>query len=384
MRSRNGEFGIFPRRSRKTVFYYYWIYDKDGNRKYRSTGKQDYNEALKYCRSMQIKGQLYIGTSYSFDAYTKDFFVYGICPYISYRLLRGYSYGKTWAKKQRSLLQKIIQPYFCDTDIRAISSKKIDEFMLRLRQEKTGAKTLNHVLTALKAIFGYAKKTGAIDINPAEGVKQFNIALHEKGIFSREELVVLFNTLPEFSGIWKDSIHFLLNYIAVTTGLRLGEILALRPENITETTIIVEHSWNRIEGLKGTKTGKTRIVPISVELGKALGNFIMNHNINGFLFSANKGLTPMDHKAVYRHFWHALSEIGISKEARKKRNLSFHSYRHTFNTMLLEAGINPETIRLITGHSINMTARYSHIQLSNMPEITEKLLIIKQPLSIAT
>jgi hypothetical protein len=71
MRSRTGEFGIFPGRSRKTVFYYYWIYDKEGNRKYRSTGKQDYNEALKYCRSLQIKGQLHIGTSYSFDAYTK-------------------------------------------------------------------------------------------------------------------------------------------------------------------------------------------------------------------------------------------------------------------------------------------------------------------------
>jgi hypothetical protein len=47
--------------------------------------------------------------------------------------------------------------------------------------------------------------------------------------------------------------------------------------------------------------------------------------------------------------------------------------------MLLEAGIHPETIRLITGHSAaNMTARYSHIQLNNMPEIIEKLPIISE------
>lgn len=222
MRSRNGEYGIFPRRSRKTVYFYYWVYDKDGNRKYRSTGKQDYNEALKYCRSLQIKGQLYIDTSYSFDAYTKDFFIYGVCPYISYRLLRGYSYGKSWAKRQRSLLENTIQPYFIDTDIRTISSKKIDEFMLKLRQENTGTKTLNHVLTAIKAIFGYAKKTGVIEENPAEGIKPFKVAIREKGIFTREELFSLFAASHIQSDIWKNLMHFLVNSIAATTGLRLA------------------------------------------------------------------------------------------------------------------------------------------------------------------
>ena len=110
-----------------------------------------------------------------------------------------------------------------------------------------------------------------------------------------------------------------------------------------------------------------------------MDDLIRTYNINGFLFSVNNGRTPIDHKMVYRHFWHALSKIGINNELRKERNVSFHSYRHTFNTMLLEAGVHPETIRLITGHSaINMTARYSHIQLSNMPEIIEKLLFINK------
>jgi hypothetical protein len=34
--------------------------------------------------------------------------------------------------------------------------------------------------------------------------------------------------------------------------------------------------------------------------------------------------------------------------------------------MLLEAGIAPETVRLFTGHSAGMTARYSHVQLTNL------------------
>jgi integrase len=380
MRSKNGEFGIFPRRSRKTVFFYYWIYDDAGKRKYRSTGKQDYNEALKYCRSLQIRGQLYKGTSYSFDAYTKDFFVFESCPYISNRLLRGYTYGKTWAKRQRSILVNIIQPRFTDTDIRYITSKMIDDFILQLRKAKTGAKTLNHILTTLKAVFGYAEKSGLLETNPVEGIKPFKIISKEKGIFTKEELTLLFSN-PEHSGIWTSPLHYLLNYVAAATGLRLGEILALHPENVTDTKISVEYSWNRIEGLKGTTTGKKRIVPISPGLAATLSNYIVTHNISGFIFSANKGQTPIDHKAVYRHFWFALTKSGIDYVP---RNITFHSYRHSFNTMLLEAGVNPETIRLITGHSVKMTAHYSHIQLGNMPEIVEKLPVINQPALIMT
>jgi site-specific recombinase XerD len=166
----------------------------------------------------------------------------------------------TWAKRQRSLLENIIQPYFKDADIRNISAKMTDEFLLHLRREKTGNKTLNHILTTIKSVFGYAQKTGLIETNPAEGIKPFKIISREKGIFSRDELSLLLGN-PEKSGVWNNPAHFLLNCIAATTGLRLGEILALRPENILKTAINIEHSWNRIEGLKSTKTGKHALFP---------------------------------------------------------------------------------------------------------------------------
>jgi integrase len=378
MRSKTGEFGIFPRRTRKTVYFYYWIYDEDGKRKFRSTGKTTYNEALKYCRTLQIKGQLFHATSYSFETFTNDFFDYDKCPYISSRLLRGFTYGRTWAKRQRNLLDKIILPHFKDTDIRTISSKMIDDFILQLRRANTGAKTINHILTTTKAIFRYADSIGIIEINPTENIKPFKATAKEKGVFTRNELSRLFSN-PENSKIWTSFMHFLLNYLASTTGLRIGEILALKPENITETSINVIHSWNRLEGLKGTKTGKTRTVPIPFHLGIALKEYIRSNNISSFIFSVNHGKSPIDHKAVYNRFWYALSKIDITKELRKERIISFHSYRHTFNTMLLEAGVHPETIRLITGHSANMTARYSHLQLNNMPEIAEKISFLEPP-----
>jgi hypothetical protein len=52
--------------------------------------------------------------------------------------------------------------------------------------------------------------------------------------------------------------------------------------------------------------------------------------------------------------------------------------------MLLEAGVHPETVRLITGHSAQMTAHYAHVQLVNMPDVLEKINVINQPLVMAS
>jgi integrase len=372
MRPRNGEYGIFPKMIRGNIIFYYWIYDEHGKRKFRSTGKNNYNDAIKHCRLLQIKGRLYISTSYNFTKYTNNFFDYEKCPYIQNRLLRGYSYGRTWAQRQRNILVNIIQPYFNDADIRNISSRMIDDFILNLNKKHFGQKSLNHILSTIKVIFKYAEQTGIIDFNPAEGIKPFLVRSKEKGIFSKQELYDLFCT-PYQSGIWKNKMHFLINYIAATTGMRLGECLSLRPENISGNTITVNHSWNRLDGLKGTKTGKVRFIPLCPELEKVLSDYIIENNCIGFLFSTNCGVSPIDHKTVYKHFWNALIKIKIDKKIRETRNLSFHSYRHTFNTMLLEAGVHPETVRLVTGHSAAMTAHYSHIQLENMPNVIQSL-----------
>ncbi|ULQ60405.1 site-specific integrase [Brucepastera parasyntrophica] len=360
----------FSEKNPQGIIYYYWTYDEKGKRIFRTTGKRDFTEAVRYCRTLQKKGQLYISSAFRFDMYTKDFFDYGSCPYIQSRLLRGYSYTQGWAQRQRSLLVKTIQPFFSTTDIRTVSSRSIDEFILKLKKDGTGTKTLNHILTVLKVIFGYAVRNGLIERNPAEGLRPFNTRTREKGIFSREELRKLFGT-PESSGLWKNRTHLLINCIAATTGMRLGEILALKSEDITETGITVSHSWNRLDGLKGTKTGRTRTVPLKPELRKAIDTFTADKSPEGFIFSTNGGATPINHKTVYVHFWRALDNIGIGKAERERRNISFHSYRHTFNTLLLEAGLPPETVRLMTGHSPQMTAHYSHVQLGNMPEVTE-------------
>jgi len=355
-------FGVYPRKlkSGKSV-YYYWAYLANGKRIYRSTGADSYEKAVIFCRKLLKNGQLATEKNYQFAKYTENFFIYDSCPYIKARLLRGKSYTKGWAQAQRNLLLSRIVPEFGNLDIREIYEQRIEAWLLTLKKESVGTKTLNHIITILRIIFGYALKSHDIDGNPMLNIELFALKSHEKGIMSREELAKL------FSGgtiVWRSNMHLALNLTAAITGMRLGEILALKYEMVQPYFITVAYSWSDTDLLKCPKTGKTRKIPIPENLYRFLHSLNKGRQPSDFIFS--HGNKPINHKAVYKQFYKALDKIGIRQEQRKNRNLTFHSYRHGFNTMLLEFGLAPETIRLLTGHSSGMTARYSHAQLTSI------------------
>jgi integrase len=201
-----------------------------------------------------------------------------------------------------------------------------------------------------------------IEINPCKGLKFFKIITPEKGILTKTELETLFSEKRR-SQIWPEPVHFAVNYIAASTGLRIGEILALRPGDYSDGVLTVSHSFNPDDGLKPTKNGKSRSISLDKTLGTLFTDVCQGKQKDEYIFSVNNGKSPMAHKTVYKRFWKALETVGIDKTERVRRKITFHSYRHGVNTMLLETGIPPETVRLLTGHSPQMTERYSHLQL---------------------
>jgi integrase len=355
-------FGVYPRKlkSKKTI-YYYWAYSGKNKKIYRSTGTDTYEKAVRYCRNMLKLGKLIEDKNCIFSGYVKQLFIYDNCPYIKSRLLHGKSYTRGWAKAQRNLLINRIQPEFGDSDIREVYHNQIEAWLLKLKQERTGVKTLNHLITILRIIFGYAMKSHDINENPMDNIELFSLQIKEKGILSREELKLMFS--DEYGNIWRSKMHFALNLTAAMTGMRLGELLGLKYEMVQPNYINAAYSWSDTDQLKCPKNGKIRKIPISENLYRLLHSLNDGRDPTEFIFS--HGDKPISHKSVYMQYYSALEKIGINKQIREEKNLTFHSYRHQFNTLLLEAGIHPETVRLFTGHSAGMTARYSHVQLTN-------------------
>jgi len=65
----------------------------------------------------------------------------------------------------------------------------------------------------------------------------------------------------------------------------------------------------------------------------------------------------------------ALEKIGIGEEERQKRNITFHSWRHFFNSTM-RSRVPDSKLKLLTGHrSQEMTERYTHFNVKDYQDV---------------
>lgn len=297
-----------------------------------------------------------------FSKFTENWFIYDRCPYIQSILARGRHFTKSSANSKRSRLINKMLPYFKKLKMEDITHLHIEEWITLLKKEKKSNTTINLYLADLKSIFKEAYRTDVIKSNP--GLKVNNLANDSKtkSTLKEHEVIKLLNPDTK-ENIWSANYAFIINLIASKTGMRMAEIQALKQENIHEDHIVVKYSWERNYGLKCPKNGKTRIVPIGKKLYIELNNFIQNNSKEfDYVFSKKDGISPITHTSIHYETNKAFDKIGITKEIRKKRNITFHSWRHYCNTQLLKQGVPKLIIQTIIGHSSDkMTEHYTKL-----------------------
>ena len=159
--------------------------------------------------------------------------------------------------------------------------------------------------------------------------------------------------------------------------MRLGEVQALRIQDIRDGYVVVAHSFDLQDGLKSTKTGQVREIPITGKMARWLTRLTKIRSA-GFVFSATDGDTPLYYKRITAELYQALLKIGIADKERRLRNLSFHSWRHFYNS-LLRGRIPERKLQRLTGHrSLAMTERYSHFKVDDFRDV----LSIQEELAI--
>ncbi len=196
---------------------------------------------------------------------------------------------------------------------------------------------VNREVSFLKRLLSWAAENGKINSNPLVSLKPIKEDNRRERILTREERTRLLHALREkrFSDIR------LIVLIAMYTGMRRGEILSMKWEN-------VDHE-NHLFHLLETKTGEPRKVPIPSFIEKELQE--LNQN-SVWVFPSPKN--PENHVGDLKHSFTSLLK------AAEIENFKFHDLRHVAATLMVEKGVHPRTIMSIFGWStLKMIERYT-------------------------
>lgn len=155
------------------------------------------------------------------------------------------------------IVKKYWLPFLKDRFLCELTKNDLIAFIEHLQNSKEimniTKKTI--VCTGFK-VLRWAYKTEILEKDITAGIKNFSAKSRERKILTPETIKKL------FASEWNNPFAKAANLLAYCTGMRAGEIVALRDVDIGENCIYLQHSWSNYDGLKSTKSGKSRIVYI--------------------------------------------------------------------------------------------------------------------------
>jgi len=257
--------------------------------------------------------------------------------------------------------------YIKESDIAGLKvyntkSIQLQEYYNKLGKTKTYSqiKKLNKLL---KQFFFYAEREGFILKNPCN-----NITIPNKTVKkATEEEIEYFNEdeIKQIIQAFKGHKLEKLVITALGTGLRQGELLALKWENVhlDEKYLDVKESVKKVyvfdeEGNKSLQTvyntPKTQNSVRRVDLPDKIVSLLSSiEKDSEFVFSDNG--EPISAKTVFGNWKKVLNAHNIPYR-------KFHTCRHTYATMLLTKGVDLKTVQDLMGHSdIAITQIYLHV-----------------------
>jgi integrase len=245
------------------------------------------------------------------------------------------------------IVRSQLLPAFGDHPLESITPTTVESWLASLGG---AASSRTKALVLLHGIFQRAKKVWKLPANPVAEVEK--PALSRSGdinVFSPEEVWSLVGTAASE----QDAAVYLT---AAFTGLRLGELLALRWRDIDFPASVIRVRASYSAGALTTpKSGKVRAVPMAPDVARVLAQLgRRTHWIrdDDLVFAGETG-GYLDGSALRRRYKAALASAGL-------RPLRFHDLRHTFGTRM----IGKADIRRVQewmGHAdIQTTMRYLH------------------------
>jgi len=244
----------------------------------------------------------------------------------------------------RSTLDRHLLPYFKDKPVTEISKPMMKEFRTSLAQldgrrkgRKMSNKRINNVMTVFRMIMNEAAEEHGF-VNPFMNFKQLKVVKPDIMPLSLAEVFTFLENVHE-----KHHDYYVVRFF---TGMRTAEIDGLQWKYVdfASKKIQVRETWENRQGVSPKTATSIRDIEMSIMVEEALLRQKAKTG-NGHLVFTTRSGRPLDHDDMARRIWYpTLKKAGLAPRAP-------YQSRHTFATMMLASGENPEWVARQLGHS---------------------------------
>ena len=247
-------------------------------------------------------------------------------------------------------------------EMRGITASHIERFISELYETGLEASSMARNISAIRSFHKFLVIERSLDTNPAETLHLPKQARYLPTVLTVEETMHLLeaplSTTPQSKFATRDKALLELLY---ATGVRVSELV-----NLQQQSLYLEAGFVRIFG----KGSKERLVPVGDSAVKWINEYrtglrlsLVKGYSDDYIFLNSRG-KKLSRMAIYSMVQHYAQLAGIEK------NISPHTFRHTFATHLLEGGADLRAVQEMLGHSSIVTTQiYTHIDRSFIKEV---------------
>ena len=263
----------------------------------------------------------------------------------------------------RKLTSFISENYSTSLSIENINVSIIESFIKHLFKSESSTYSQARIVSGLKSFFNYLLLEEKIDINPMELIDAPKLVRKLPETLSIQEIENIINAVD------LDSKEGMRNKAILETlyscGLRVSELVNLKVQNL-----FLDIGFIKVLG----KGMKERLVPIGTKAAECISIYMKEYRTNlnisegfeGYLFINRRG------KNLTRNMIFIIVK-DLVKKAGLNKNISPHTFRHSFATHLIEGGADLRAVQEMLGHeSITTTEIYTHLNKNYLKEVVNK------------
>ena len=270
---------------------------------------------------------------------------------------------KTWLRLEKSLSANSIEAYLTDLDklirfvesegkdFATISYQDLQQFVAQLRDIGIHPRSQARIISGIKSFYRFLLLDEYITADPTELLESPKIGLKLPEVLTVNEINDILDTID--LSLPEGQRNRAMLEVLHSCGLRVSELISLRYSDV-----YFDEGFIRVEG----KGSKQRLVPISETAIREIKNYLLDRNrmvvkkgFEDILFLSRRG-TALSRIMVFHIIKQQTEMAGVHK------NVSPHTFRHSFATHLLEGGANLRAIQEMLGHEkITTTEIYTHI-----------------------